>query len=403
MTTTATTQQKSYILTAREFDATRAKVAKMNARATKKGLTGRIDLVGEPITWNEDTPAGKVRRAGWEVTITGTPPVYGGWEFIARAEWLPTNGGLVVSSAPGVTEGSIDRDSLKQGRCDHCTTNRRRSKVYIVRHVDTGEQKQVGTACVTDFTGWQSTISWTSVKAVEDELALAGLVTQAHRDWGHPTDWVLAIADHLIATGGFIPTQAEIQSTRDQVELVVDPPLRMSPDFHLWRAEVCAAANALVDAGQPDKVRAYINGDEAGQSDYIANLRAVLAEPIVAVRHFGLAVSAPQAYRRHLAAQEPAKVKVESKHIGGDGEKMVDVPVTVGDYYWFDTLYGPKAYVTFTTIDGNVLKWCTTSDAFTEREGDVVNISFTVAEHNEYRGQKQTMVMRARVSKPART
>lgn len=402
MTTTATGQQKTYILTANEFDATRAKVAKMNARATKKGLTGRIDLAGEPITWTEDTPAGKVRRSGWEVTVTGTPPVYGGWEFIARAEWLPTTGGLVVAAAPGVPEGAVDRDRLTQGWCDHCQTNRRRSKVYIVRHADTGEQKQVGTACVTDFTGWQSTIAWTPAAKVEEQLDLAGLVTQAFREWGHPTDWVLAVAEHLISIDGFVPTQAESSSTRDQVELVVDPPLRMSPDFNLWRAEVCDAANALVDAGQPDKVRAYIDGDEAGQSDYIANLRAILAEPIVTVRHFGLAVSAPQAYRRHLAAQAPAKVKVESKHIGGAGEKMVDVPVTVGGYHWFDTLYGPKAYVTFTTIDGNILKWCTTSDAFTEREGDVVNISFTVAEHTEYRDQKQTMVKRARLSKSAR-
>lgn len=155
-------------LTDAELAATQDKMAKLNARAARRGWTGRITVTSERVeiteTGESGLPVTKIRN---EVTIDGEAPCYGGWTFLASLDFDP-EAGLIVSTAPGVK--SVDREGLTEGGCDHCgldITTRR--YCYLVKHED-GRQLQVGSTCIKDFLGWSANPVFVSERQVSDEL-----------------------------------------------------------------------------------------------------------------------------------------------------------------------------------------------------------------------------------------
>lgn len=81
----------SWFLSADELAATRAKMAKLSRRAASKGFTGDIQVMAVAAT-RSHTPApgaASVTLHGFDVTITGSAPSYGGWRFLAAADTVP--------------------------------------------------------------------------------------------------------------------------------------------------------------------------------------------------------------------------------------------------------------------------------------------------------------------------
>ena len=93
-------------------------------------------------------------------------------------------------------------------------------------------------------------------------------------------------------------------------------------------------------------------------------------------------------------------LKPVSEHIGTVGEKLTVTAVYkyTGSY---ENKFG-KTYVhNFTTLDGNLLIWKTGTGYIKAEEGDVVEITATVKEHTEYKGKKQTSLLRCKIQSRA--
>src|SRR5258708_30581318 len=106
----------------REYAATVDKIAKLNERAARRGWTGRITITREQREVKEITEAGfETVRVVNDVTISGEPPKYEGWTFLASLDFDP-EAGVIVSTAPGV--GTVHRRGLKDGHRPHCNTAR---------------------------------------------------------------------------------------------------------------------------------------------------------------------------------------------------------------------------------------------------------------------------------------
>ena len=157
----------SSLLSLAEFTATKAKAAALNARAIKRGWTGRTEVAGErrvitnlgnPLPFPLYPAGAQIVR--FETTVTGEAPCYGGWRFLAALDATPAADGAVnwiVRCAPGVDDDALNRGQLRQGACDHCETVRPgRRHLYAVQHTDTGELRQVGSTCIKDFLGWST-------------------------------------------------------------------------------------------------------------------------------------------------------------------------------------------------------------------------------------------------------
>src|SRR6478609_3384778 len=132
----------TYQITRAQYAATVAKVDQANARAAKKGLSGRVTIEGTTVLVTEKDEYTGIDRTFEMVNVelSGDAPKYDGWTFLAILDW-DSEAGLVVRSAPGIK--LVDRTNLVEGKCDHCKTNRQRNDTYLLRH-DDGRTVQVG-------------------------------------------------------------------------------------------------------------------------------------------------------------------------------------------------------------------------------------------------------------------
>lgn len=95
--------------------------------------------------------------------------------------------------------------------------------------------------------------------------------------------------------------------------------------------------------------------------------------------------------------------KAVSQYVGQIGEKIT----VKGEFVktaWFDfrNPFGQeerKFIYTFKDTDGNVFVWKTGSGRYNMNAGEPVEVTGTVKEHNEYKGEKQTVLLRCKFKK----
>ena len=214
----------TYRITHAEYLATKAKVEKINARAAKRGFTGRLDIEAEAVEITTKDIYGMSRtEVYFDTIITGEPAKYEGWEFLATLDWDTAEGGLIVRTAPGVE--TVNRALLTRDQCDHCGTHRQRKNIYLVRNIETGLQVQVGSTCLKDFLGHSTGIVFFSQDDVISESGLGGFGFGAPDMFG--TQYVLAVAWALIKLNGFKPAGGFGSTTKSDVMDVLNPPRNM--------------------------------------------------------------------------------------------------------------------------------------------------------------------------------
>jgi hypothetical protein len=384
-------------ITPAEYSATVEKIAKINARAAKKGFTGRITLDAERLEVTREISAGlNVTEVFYEVSIGGEAPSYNGWTLAAVLDFDP-EAGLIVNTAPGVE--SINREGLQAGWCGHCETIRNRRKAYLVRNAETGQEIQVGSSCIKDFLGWSGGIVWVSESDVEHEVS---------GGWGYSeprytVDTVLAVAWACIKVGGWVPASAGFgqSTTKDRTLLVLNPPTRLGDRDKAFIEDVKALASTENIQARAAEVRAFILSDDfAGDSEYVQNLKNLMSADSVTSRHFGLAVSAPQAYARH---QERTLVKATkdalpaSEYLGSVGDKKVEFTGMITHIRYLEGVYGTTVlYVIRNQSTGVEVKWFASREALGDKQGVEVSIVGTVKAHEEYQGRKTTVLTRCK-------
>lgn len=373
-----------------EYTATAERLAKINARAERRGFTGRWVLTGERkvVTTNEN--GFMVEHVWMDATLTGEAPSYGGWTFLAALDWDP-NAGLVVRAAPGVEQ--VDRSGLVEGQCQHCNTVRRnRRKTYVV--TDGTTTVQVGSTCLKDFLGWDGRVAWITEK---DEEEVDDLFGGTH--WGEPevtVDTALGLAWASIQASGWRPASSWGATTRGDVETFLFG--RGKPAEQV-RADLAPFLNERTEE-RAAEVKAFILSDDfAGASDYVTNLKAVIGAEsgFVSARNLGLVVSAPQAHARHVERtliREKAKA-LPSRHIGVVKGKITFTGTIVGIRY-IEGVHGTTVLYTLVAEDGVQVKWFASRSALGEQEGREVTITATVKAHDQYQGVPQTVVTRAK-------
>ena len=119
-----------------------------------------------------------------------------------------------------------------------------------------------------------------------------------------------------------------------------------------------------------DYAGVYMYGDYVGVTEYIKELKA-----------------------KHAP-------KSDSEYVGEVGDK-VEMNLTYKTYYTFETHYsyygGLNFIYKFADADGNTIVW-KTSKALELDEGQQYTVKGTIKEHNEYKGDKQTVLTRCKIA-----
>lgn len=379
-------------ITPGEYEATVEKIAKITARAEKRGFTGKLTVEAELVEEKKTNDLGfEVTEIFYDVTIGGEPPRYAGWEFRAKLVWDP-EAGLIVSTAPGVE--SVNRRGLREGWCDHCKTKRHRTETYLVGN-DKGKTVQVGSTCIKDFLGWSGSIVVFYADSVTDEIE--GFLSgggYAERRW--PVETVLAAAWAAIQVDGYQPASSFGSTTKGTVGLILDPRTKWD------RKRIEAYASHIERSYKQAKIiRDWLLGDGfAGDNEYVLNMKAIARAETCGPRNIGLLASAPQAWAK---AQERDLVRrkeqaeIINEYVGSEKDR-IEIEVHIKSIRSIEGDWGTSALYIMVGSDKHLYKWFSSSWGLGETADDTVYmLRGTVKKHDEYNGLKYTVLTRCKV------
>jgi hypothetical protein len=395
-----------------------ANIAKMNRKAVKLGCE---PITIEKLATIEVTKSHTTKFEGIEKTkkykvpatviaLFGKAPVVGGFEFIARIEYLSDSESMLFHTVPG-TGTKIDERfrGLKPGVCEHCKLERVRKDTFVVRNVATGEQKQVGRQCLADYTGIH-TIENLAGKAawLHTFATLRDEIDSYWTGGGYflnkvDTTEALALTSAYIEMFGWVPKSACFNGGTPTAGYVAAH--FSAGDFSKDEKETMAAARALVESNpkhtaRAAEVMAWIKNSlaDTARSDYELNLVTLATKELTETKHLGIVCSAVSAWQRATnRAVEYAKRIDETKNskpVGTVGERLRDIPVKVTFVKAMEaTQWGASTLIKFLDQAGNVLTWFASGDRDYE-VGQEIKITGTVKGHKAYNGVTETQISR---------
>lgn len=358
------------------------------------------------------------------LSLTGETPRLQGWRFIAALQHL--DGENITRVLPGE---ELPTEYRTRGPvCDHCRVSRRRNDTFVLRHED-GRLIQIGSTCIDDFLGDDEAAL---VAAKAEIFALAGSLAEGGEEGFGGGGSERLIAEYLPFVAWAVREQGWRSRTasREQgglatadvaYEFMIDGRSREKAKCEPTADDVALAAaaeewaNALTDAA--------INAEKG---DYLHNLRATARTGLVGSRAAGIVASMVVAYQRSVAREReraeraarpradifvgtvgakvtfglPAKVGKKGQPLKGAPVVLSAEAVTLDFVGGYDSDFGYVTILKFRTADGAALVWKSTSFVGYINRADVgkrFTVAGTIKKHDEYKGEKQTVLSRCDV------
>lgn len=334
------------------------------------------------------------------------------WRFLASVE--NTNNGNIIMFANFEDSKLVDKSYYtSKPICEHCHTNRFRKYTYLILNTVTNEVKQVGKACLKDYTNGMRAEQIASLLSCLDETyKLQYFNESSNYIRYYEVKHVLNIAKKIINKLGYVKrkfftdlgySDFNPDNTLDKVVSVYDDKIQNNG---LGNERLLKVVYNLIDENEFKKVdedylRNLLNWlfnieHDESMLDYFNNLKVLCRNGYARYKHLALLISLIPAYTHYLRQEEYkrklADEKIKSSYYGEVGKRYKNITVSnkkvIANY---ETMYGLQTIYSF-NIGNDVLIWKTSTGLYTDKES--FNISFTVKEHSEYKGQKQTIITR---------
>jgi hypothetical protein len=300
--------------------------------------------------------------------------------------------------------------------CDHCGTHRKRNFTVIVRDHETGEYSQVGSSCVEGYLGVDPShlfslnfdplgdeiedlaktgnysYGFSVEKAKTDirkSLALAFVLSNDGEDYQKRTDWWQGIPNVRVTSdkSTFASVLAGLRDVDED-----------HPDYE-WTKEVQGRAEERLKDGSVDAFITEILNDPSN-SEYMENLKVLMSGDECHLRNLGLLVSAVSVYHKKRKAEAEAQQAPHrvNEWLAAPGDKLTDLKAKVERVRYSETAYGMTSIVTMRLDSGHEMTWFA-SNSPDVLEGDSVDIkATTVKKHDEWQGNKTTVVTRTKLA-----
>lgn len=401
----------TYTISASQRNAFNELLAKSNRKSFKLGMGGleatfgvvrKVEVVGR-----NGRPTGNFTSMV-DVTISGVNPVLNGWRLIAVVSPLKADDGklmAITTTVPGETFGELVADPLN---CDHCKVRRDRLETFIVRH-ESGETKQVARNCLKDYVGGNNC----DADSVAALIGLRNKLIAATEALGNVRDFssvsfrnVMAYAIAAIRCHGWLskgkaytdggtPTATRVSVAMEfaRCEFVNENVVAAEMISRgLTAADLPTEADFEAATSKLEELSVILDRmeSEGSTNDYTQALRILSVAGTVNRKAMGIAVSAVSFVAREVA---PKAATTVSNYVGSVGEKITVKASLVSA----NKLGTGSTLLTFTTSDGNVLKYFANGPVSVV-EGSVYEVAGKVKAHQEFRGRKETMLNYAKVN-----
>ncbi len=335
-------------------------------------------------------------------------PNVDGYELIAVLDLYSGDNGneVMVSAVPG-KEVPEEFKHLDRIGCDHCGYNRYRKKSMLIRHIENGNYMQVGSTCVKDFFEGNDPKGFIFMASILFDNLVAGISDEECFSGGRFDAGGFGFLEVLNTTAavvkkfGFTSKKAAwdygYKSTADRVWDNLMPYPRMPQDEF--------APSTEDDLELAQKTLAYFTDIDAGNNDYLLNLKKIISLGFVPYKYMGFACSMVSSYQRAVEKEAIYKAKKKagenSDFVGQIGERLRDLQVKVLSTRDIESDYGLSVLYTFQDTDGNLFKTFYSGSSWSADVDDCLMITGTVKKHEDFRGTKSTMLNRVAASAAA--
>lgn len=346
----------------------------------------------------------KLKRTYHDITLQYEPMQLAGYTFIARIDGIEN----IIYTAPAQQLPESQRHFGMN--CDHCNINRLRHSVYILQDKD-GNYKRVGGNCLAVYVGIDAG-SVLAMSTMFDDIAdltqddeLRTYAGQKQYDLG----FTLAASYYVINQFGYTSSLKARENNRiatksTVLDILIDTNEQLAKEFKVAR----------IDGETPTEDSPYIKACikwmlslEGSDNDYLCNLANIAKNDYCTYNSLGFAVSAINAYQKHLDDTTAKQVKIAtstSQFVGKVGDKYTaKSPLIVTCTHRstpFESSFGHRTisrqYYTFTDNNGNEFSTCTESHKCAT--GDKLSLTGTIESHqiNKYTQVPQTILTRCR-------
>ena len=397
------------------IEALEKKLTRIRNKCEKYGCEFKYERLGEHIEERTFYEYGDDGRAisKWkelvkfiDIEASGTA-VVNGWRFAASLDF--TDQGNIISSVGGLE--IPQRYYSCAPWCEHCKTARDRRHSYIVYNEESGEFKQVGKACLKDFTGGLSAENAASFesffKECEEASEFRGLGGFGSRYYDL-AQYMVCVAETIRLYGYFKRDGFNLSTADRALEIY-----RVLNGYRVGKQEKERFDDAErkgfsieneKSAELAKKVREWVLASER-EDNYFHNLKVACALEYGDYKCIGLLASAFPTYDRELEFEAERKAKeakeaderARSSWIGNVGDKVSFEVADFSVISSWETQWGTTTVFKFVSKDGLVATW-KTSGWYTADEVIGKVLRGTVKEQKEYRGVKQTELTRCRVA-----
>lgn len=348
-------------------------IPKRNLEKLEKKVN-RIKSKGAQVTFIIDDKAHFVADTNgyyhecYYVEISGVYKL-GNWQFIGTLEHTPA--GNIIRNI--TSEIVPDKFKTCRPECEHCHKTRERKDTYIVKNLETGEFKQVGRTCLQEYTGLDA----------ENAAYYASCLGDAEAQSFDPEMMSLLSPDDKYTSAN---------SFKNVAYYVVKKYGYIKNETKLRILEILPNAKNYNYADEIKAIDEWVSTLKEN-NDYIYNAKIAWKLDFIQPRHYTLIASLINTYFKDL--QERAK-NSETKYFGTISDRITIKVASV------KVLYVKQAYhyyqedtCVYRIIDdqGNIFIWDTSQNL-----ENVDTITATIKDHREYKGEKQTVITRGKVT-----
>lgn len=335
--------------------------------------------------------------------------IYNDWNVIMSIEESDSGVNKVVGLYESVTKSCYEKYLSEKIHCEHCNCNRRRKYAFLLKNINNGELKLVGSSCLAEFTnGLDAGIT---AKCFEAKC----FIMEMEKRSSHCSDvdktivtfdklYVLGLGVYFTKQYGYKKrTEGEL-STSDRVKIEINARLN-SENGEFVEDKITAEITEEANVCFSETKRVLENKEN--KSMYEINLLQMLKSESVAISDVGLLVSAISYYLNNVKPEDESN----DEYFGNIGDKIdIDIDVNSVKSVYINTMFGAMYINTFKDLRGHCFVWktgkCLTRfvhvdlfDGTNFMEAKVVccRIRGTISEHSEYNGKKQTELKRCKI------
>lgn len=390
------------------------KLTRIKNKCAKYGNDFRYERIGEhfeEVTFHEeigcDFNGQPIYREYKEIVkyididVEGDAAI-NGWKYAASLEF--TEAGNIIAGVAGleIPERYYSCDPW----CEHCKTMRDRRHSFIVFNEETGEFKQVGKSCLRDFTGGLSADQAALFESFFKELEQASEFHGGNGKTYFNVRNFMAYLAETIRIYGYCKRDGYNLSTADRAEELYRSANKMripqSAEDRVREAK-SKGFDITKSVETADAVRKWVIGCEKNDN-YYHNLKVACKLEYGDYTVVGLLASAFPTYNRELEYEaerraKEAKEAAERARSSWMGEVGDRISFKIADAFavtsW-ETQWGVTRIYKIVNEAGQVATWKTS--AWIDDSDIGKTIKGTVKELNEYRGVKQTELIRCKIA-----